>query len=141
MFKNSGPAQSDLNGFLDRGSRLNGELHFESSFRIDGRFEGKIASSGRLIVGEGGEVQGDIHVRHVTVSGVVRGTLAADEQIHIASGGRVEADLDTPSLVIEDGAIFEGRCTMRRDGGRADAARKAEAGDDAVPKLVSRAAE
>lgn len=132
MFKNSGGAQNDLNGFLDRGSKLDGELHFESSFRIDGRFHGKIDSSGRLIVGEGGEVEGEIHVRHVTVSGVVRGSLHAIEQIHIAAGGRVEADLDTPSLVIEDGAIFEGRCSMRREG---------KPGEDAGPKLVSRAAD
>ena len=129
MFKNSGGSQNDLNGFLDRGSRISGELHFESSFRIDGRFQGKIESSGRLIVGEGGEVEGDVHVRHVAVSGVVRGSLHADEQIHIAAGGRVEADLDTPSLVIEDGAVFEGRCTMRKEG------QKGEPG----PKLVSRA--
>jgi cytoskeletal protein CcmA (bactofilin family) len=127
MFKNSGGSQNDLNGFLDRGSRLQGELHFESAFRIDGKLQGKIESSGRLIVGEGGEVEGEIHVRHVAVSGVVRGSLHADEQIHIAAGGRVEADLDTPSLVIEDGAVFEGRCTMRREG---------EKGDQG-PKLVS----
>jgi cytoskeletal protein CcmA (bactofilin family) len=130
MFKNSGGSQNDLNGFLDRGSRLQGELHFESSFRIDGKLQGKIESSGRLIVGEGGEVEGEIHVRHVAVSGVVRGSLQADEQIHIAAGGRVEADLDTPSLVIEDGAVFEGRCTMRRGG------EKGEQGDQG-PKLVS----
>ena len=131
MFKTSGGSQNDLTGFLDRGSRLEGELHFESSFRIDGRFQGKIESSGRLIVGEGGEVEGDIHVRHVAVSGVARGTLHADEQIHIAAGGRVEADLDTPSLLIEDGAVFEGRCTMRREGQR-----EGQQGEQG-PKLVS----
>ncbi|HUO86577.1 MAG TPA: polymer-forming cytoskeletal protein [Thermoanaerobaculia bacterium] len=129
MFKNSGDSQNDLNGFLDRGSRLSGELHFDSSFRIDGRFEGKISSSGRLIVGESGEVEGDIHVRHVAVSGQLRGTVKADEQIHIAAGGRVAADLETPSLLIEDGAQFDGRCSMARQSAKAD---------DALPKLVSR---
>jgi cytoskeletal protein CcmA (bactofilin family) len=135
MFKNSGGSQNDLNGFLDRGSRLEGELQFESSFRIDGRFQGKITSSGRLIVGEGGEVGGDIHVRLVTVSGILRGALRADEQIHIAAGGRVEADLDTPSLVIEDGAVFEGRCTMQSEGKRSES----KAGDEGGPKLLARA--
>lgn len=134
MFKNTGGSQSDLNGFLDRGSRLQGELRFESSFRIDGHFQGKIDASGRLIVGEGGEVEGEIHVRHVTVSGVLRGSLKADEQIHVAAGGRVEADLDTPSLVIEDGAVFEGRCTMRSGG---KAAAEGSAGDESGPKLVA----
>lgn len=130
MFKNSGGTQNDLNGFLDRGSRLSGELRFESSFRIDGHFEGKISSSGRLIIGESGEVDGEIQVGHVAVSGQLRGTVKADEQIHIAAGGRVAADLETPSLLIEDGAQFDGRCSMRRD----------ENSGEALPKLLSRVA-
>ncbi|HMB54730.1 MAG TPA: polymer-forming cytoskeletal protein [Thermoanaerobaculia bacterium] len=115
MFKQN-DQQRDLNGFLDRGSTQKGELSFEASFRIDGKYEGTIRSSGRLVVGEGGLVDGDVQVRHVLVSGEVRGSVEAGEQLHIAPGGRVHADITTPSLVIEDGAIFEGNCTMTKAG-------------------------
>lgn len=124
----------DLNGFLDRGSHLDGKLTFDASFRVDGHLEGEVRSAGTLVVGEGGEVDGDVEVRRVLVSGEVRGTVRAAEQIHIAPGGRVNADIDTPSLVIEDGALFEGRCTMTREG-RPTSPKQG----DSVAKLVANA--
>ena len=116
IFKSDGGGKpSDLNGFLDSGSHVDGELRFETSFRVDGRFTGKVQSNGDLIVGEGGEVEGDVRVGQVFVSGTVRGTIRAGRKVQISARGKVLADLDTPSLVIEDGAFFEGRCTMVRE--------------------------
>jgi cytoskeletal protein CcmA (bactofilin family) len=121
IFKSEG-RQSDLNGFLDSGSHLEGELRFEASFRVDGKFTGIVRSEGDLIVGESGEVEGELYVGQVFVSGTVRGTIRASRKIQIAPNGRVFAELDTPSLVIEDGATFEGNCAMTRDGARTVAA-------------------
>ena len=113
MFKASG-SQGDLNGFLDAGSHMTGELHFEDTFRIDGRFTGKVVSDGVLIVGDRGDVDGEIRVCRVYVSGTVRGALRASERVEITAVGKVLADVYTPSLTIEDGAFFEGRCSMER---------------------------
>lgn len=113
MFKAAG-SHGDLNGFLDAGSHMTGELHFEDTFRIDGKLTGSIVSEGELIVGERGDVDGEIRVRRVFVSGTVRGTLRASERVEVTSAGKVFADLYTPSLMIEDGALFEGQCSMER---------------------------
>ncbi len=113
MFKTRGSA-GDLNGFLDAGSHIQGELHFEDTFRIDGRLTGRAVSRGDLVVGERGEVEADIEVGRIFVSGVVRGSIKATTRIEITAGGRVLADVETPSLIVEDGAIFEGRCAMTR---------------------------
>ncbi|MCP3958559.1 MAG: polymer-forming cytoskeletal protein [bacterium] len=113
MFKSSS-AQGDLNGFLDAGSHMTGELHFEDTFRIDGKFTGSVVSDGDLIVGEKGDVDGEIRVRRVFVSGTVRGVLRSSERVEITAAGKVMADLYTPSLAIDDGAFFEGRCSMER---------------------------
>ena len=113
MFKGSA-AQGDLNGFLDAGSHMTGELHFEDTFRIDGKFTGNVVSDGDLIVGERGDVEGEIKVHRVFVSGTVRGTLRAAERVEITAAGKVLADVYTPSLTIDDGAHFEGRCSMER---------------------------
>ena len=115
MFKSSS-SQGDLNGFLDAGSHMTGELHFEDTFRIDGRFTGTVVSDGDLIVGERGDVDGEIRVCRVYVSGTVRGALRASERVEVTSNGKVLADVFTPSLTIEDGAFFEGRCSMERLG-------------------------
>jgi cytoskeletal protein CcmA (bactofilin family) len=136
MFKGSGP-QGDLNGFLDGGSHMTGELHFEDTFRIDGRFTGTIVSDGDLIVGERGEVEGEIKVSRVHVSGTVRGVLRALERLGITATGRVLADVHTPSLTIEDGAHFEGRCSMERQGapGEAGEARDKDAQRENVARM------
>lgn len=116
IFKGSGgDGGSELNGFVDAGSHLHGELHFDSSFRVEGKVEGTVVSDGHLVVGSGGEVQGEVRVGDVFVSGTVRGTVRAARRVQISSTGKVFADLHTPSLVVEDGAIFEGSCSMTRD--------------------------
>lgn len=113
MFKNAS-VQGDLNGFLDAGSHMNGELRFEDTFRIDGKMTGTVVSDGDLIVGERGHVDGEVQVRRVFVSGKVTGTLKVSERIEITATGKVTADLHTPSLMIEEGAFFEGKCSMAR---------------------------
>ena len=104
-------AVGELNGFLDGGSRIEGELHFKDTFRVDGSLVGKVSSQGDLIVGKESTVEGDIKVRRLFVSGCVRGSVRAD-RIEIAPGARVEADVETPVLLIEEGAHFHGRCVM-----------------------------
>lgn len=108
----------ELNGFLDRESKISGELRFLHTFRIDGQLEGKALSEGVLIVGEDGRVDGEVRVKELVVSGTVRGTVQAKERVEIIAGARVEADIDTPVLVVEEGAHFSGGCTMgvRSDG-------------------------
>jgi cytoskeletal protein CcmA (bactofilin family) len=131
MIWKTGAKQGDLNGFLDRGSHLAGELRFEASFRVDGRFTGNVVSEGDLMIGEGGEIEGELAVGQVFVAGTVRGNIRAGRRVQIAPGGKVFADVETPSLVIEDGALFEGRCSMARDAAPA-------AAPAPVPKLVKR---
>jgi cytoskeletal protein CcmA (bactofilin family) len=102
----------DLNGFLDRGSSFRGELEFEDTMRIDGKFNGKIMSKNELIVGESATIEGDVHVGRVAISGTVIGRIVAAQRVEIHRNGKVYSDIDTPALVIEEGAIFQGNCTM-----------------------------
>jgi cytoskeletal protein CcmA (bactofilin family) len=122
--------QGDLNGFLDHGSYLEGELRFDASFRVDGKLSGRVNSAGDLIVGESGEIDGELKVGQIFISGTVRGNIQAAKRIQIAPTGKVFAEIDTPALIIEDGATFEGRCAMSRE----------EVRGAALPKLVAQKA-
>ncbi|MBV9496791.1 MAG: polymer-forming cytoskeletal protein [Acidobacteria bacterium] len=102
----------ELNGFLDRGSSFRGELEFEDTMRIDGKFNGKIMSKNELIVGDSATIEGDIHVGRVAISGTVIGKIVAAQRVEIHRNGKVYSDIDTPALVIEEGAIFQGNCVM-----------------------------
>ncbi|MFQ5526252.1 MAG: polymer-forming cytoskeletal protein [Thermoanaerobaculia bacterium] len=105
-------SQGDLNGFLDAGSFIEGSLHFEDTFRLDGKLKGRIVSNGDLVVGERGDVEADLKVGRIFVSGTVRGSVVAQRRVEIAAGGKVFADIETPSLVVEDGATLQGQCNM-----------------------------
>ncbi len=104
--------KGDLNGFLDAGSFIEGALHFEDTFRLDGRLKGRIVSRGDLVVGAHGDVEADIEVGRIFVSGTVRGSVLAHQRVEIAAGGKLLADIETPSLVVEDGATLQGQCDM-----------------------------
>lgn len=101
-----------LNGFLDRGSHFKGELSFEDTLRVDGRFDGTIRSPNELVIGETAEVDATIEVGAVSISGTVRGKIRAERRIEIHAGARVFADLFSPVLKIEEGALFQGTCEM-----------------------------
>lgn len=101
-----------LNGFLDKGSHLKGELVFEETFRIDGRFEGKIPSGGELILGDSAEVDAEIHVDRVSINGTFNGTIEARERVEIHPHARVTGEISTAVLSIEEGAFFQGSCRM-----------------------------
>lgn len=97
-----------LNGFLDRGARFEGILTFDDVFRIDGAFKGSIVSDAELVVGDGGLVEGEIRVGRLAVSGTVRGVIHATGRVEVHAGGRLLAEIHTPALVVEDGAIIQG---------------------------------
>src|SRR5213596_4364793 len=107
-----GKSSGELNGFLDSGAVFKGELEFEDTMRIDGRFNGKIVSKNELIVGESATIEGDILVGRIAISGTVVGKIVADQRVEIHRNGKVYSDIDTPALVIEEGAIFQGNCVM-----------------------------
>ncbi|MEK6375690.1 MAG: polymer-forming cytoskeletal protein [Acidobacteriota bacterium] len=102
----------ELNGFLDHGSSFKGELEFEDTMRIDGRFSGKIVSKNELIVGESAHIEGDVHVGRIAISGTVVGKIVASQRVEIHRNGKVYSDIDTPALIIEEGAVFQGNCVM-----------------------------
>lgn len=102
----------DLNGFLDRGSSFKGELEFEDTMRIDGRFNGRIRSKNELIVGESAHIEGEVHVGRIAISGTVVGKIIADQRVEIHRNGKVYSDIETPTLIIEEGALFQGNCSM-----------------------------
>jgi len=129
IFKTEGK-QSDLNGFLDSGSNVTGELRFQTSFRVDGKFSGTVVSEGELIVGQGGEVDGDLRVGQIVISGTVKGNIRAGRRVHLSATGKLFADIETPVLIIDEGGFFQGACSMAREEGKVV---------PATPKLVQKA--
>jgi len=107
--------EEEVRAFLGKGAEFNGKLMFNGSVRIDGDFKGSIFGSGTLVIGEGAEIEADIRVDAVMISGEVRGQIDVKKQIRIYSTGKVSGDLNTPVFSVEEGAFFEGACHMTRN--------------------------
>jgi cytoskeletal protein CcmA (bactofilin family) len=112
MLKMKGLGAEDLNGFLDEGTEFTGELRFRHALRVDGRVKGKVVSDNLLIIGETGQVDAEIDCGVVSIRGRVSGTVRGRQRIELLAGCRVLATLESPKLVIEDGAFFQGECRM-----------------------------
>jgi len=102
-----------LSGFVGSGTTVTGESTFKSMLRIDGKFSGRITSTGgTLIVGAGGQVDANIEVAVATIQGIVNGDVISSERIELGRAAKLHGNIQTPSLIIEQGAVFEGTCKM-----------------------------
>jgi cytoskeletal protein CcmA (bactofilin family) len=102
----------EITTILGKGSEFEGKLCFEGTLRIEGSFRGEIRSEAVLVVGEGAEVNAEIHVGTIIINGTVLGNVTATHAVEIRSPGKVVGNLTTPSLSIEKGVVFEGACQM-----------------------------
>ena len=102
----------EINTLLGRGSEFEGKLTFEGTVRIDGTLKGEVFSDDVLVVGEGAVLEAEVDIGEIIIQGTVRGNIRAKRSVEILAPGRVQGDITTPSLQIDKGVIFEGRCHM-----------------------------
>ena len=114
-FKSSSSGPGEFRGFLGQGTELTGDLNFTDMMRVDGHINGRVSTTGQLIVGETGMLDASIKVGTLSVSGTIKGTIVANEKVEIHKTGKVYGDIFTPILNIEEGAIFEGKCQMSKE--------------------------
>jgi cytoskeletal protein CcmA (bactofilin family) len=94
-------------------AELTGEISFRDMVRVNGHVAGVIYSrTGTLIVDANAIIEGDVDVATAVVSGIVRGDIVARERVELGPVSKIYGNIFTPSLVIKDGAIFEGVCRM-----------------------------
>ncbi|PYS89937.1 MAG: hypothetical protein DMF64_16205 [Acidobacteria bacterium] len=117
-----------IGGFVGVHSIVSGETNFKGMLRVDGRVSGHVRSQdGTLIVSAGGQVDADIEVAVARVNGTINGDIRASGRIEFGRTARVNGNIQTPALVIEQGAIFEGSCRMTaQPAGQAQAAQQSK---------------
>ncbi|MFY9268471.1 MAG: polymer-forming cytoskeletal protein [Candidatus Manganitrophaceae bacterium] len=106
--------------FMGKNVAIKGNLDFEGSGRIDGKVEGKISVKGSVIFGEAAVITSEVEGDTVVIGGKVTGTVTARQKIQLLRTSIVTGELITPSLLIEDGAQFNGSCKMGKSAPAAD---------------------
>ncbi len=105
---------------LGKETNFSGIMKFKTSLKINGKFQGKIISSGFLYVEDGAVINADIDVGSVIIGGYVKGNVTAKENLELLPTGQLYGDIKTAKLKIADGVVFEGKCEMIRDDDKVD---------------------
>jgi cytoskeletal protein CcmA (bactofilin family) len=100
---------------LSASVKVEGRIYSDGNLRIDGIMNGDILVNGNLTIGETAEIKGEIKAQNVTLGGVVEGSLHADQKAILESGSKLKGDLKARILVVEEGAVFDGKSEMSKD--------------------------
>ena len=107
---------------LDVDASMQGTLAFKDSvnLRINGSFEGRLDTKGKLTIGQNATVRADISGEEIFVSGKITGNIIADKQLKVTSSAHIVGNITTPILGVETGAIIQGKCQMLSHSARKD---------------------
>ncbi|HYA35828.1 MAG TPA: polymer-forming cytoskeletal protein [Candidatus Binataceae bacterium] len=111
---------AESRAYLDSGAKIVGKLFFEGPARVDGQVEGEIAAKDSLTVGESAIITAHIKAAAVIVAGKVSGDITAAQKIEIRPTGKVLGNLTSPVVVIHEGSLFEGHCSMQPEAAHED---------------------
>ncbi len=117
--------KAEIKAFLGPGSRFEGKLSFDEMVRLDGCFSGEIHSTDTLIVGETAEIEGEIEVGALILSGRFKGNIVATGMVELRAPARVDGSIVTPSIKIEESVVFNGEIKMGSSTTHSDADSKA----------------
>jgi len=101
----------DLN-LIGNGTTVEGKIKSQGSIRIDGKLNGELFANENIFVGESGDVDGALQARSITIGGKVQGTVTATEKLVLETKSKVHGEIKAAKLVIDEGAVFDGKCTM-----------------------------
>lgn len=105
-------SQNEIVSILGEGLEMVGDVTFTQGIRVDGLIKGRIRSGSSLQIGSKGKVEAEVEIKRIIINGEFRGSIRATERVEINKDGRVFGDIFTPCLIIEAGAVFEGKCNM-----------------------------
>lgn len=105
-------SRSQLEAFLGKGSKVVGSLSFSGPADLDGEVEGEITSNERLTIGESAVINAKISGGEIVVKGTVNGDIIASKRLSLKKPARVTGNLIATNLSIEEGVVFEGKCSM-----------------------------
>lgn len=117
MRKETPIEKSDIKAFLGPGSQFEGKLLFDEIVRLDGTFRGEVISRDTLIVGETADLQAEINVGTLILSGRFKGNIKAARKVELRAPAQLEGNIETPVLVVEEGVLLNSNISMKRDEG------------------------
>ena len=98
---------------IEKGTKITGEIQSESDFRIDGVLEGSISTSGKVVIGKEGKINGKVICKNADFEGVFSGNLEVKETLTLKASSKTEGDVIISKLIVDAGAFFNATCSMK----------------------------
>lgn len=105
------PALKAMNQF-GQGTIITGDITTEGDLRVDGKIAGNIISKAKVVIGSTGSIDGNIHCQNAYIDGKVDGNIQVAEMLILSKTAVVNGDITLKKLVVEEGARFNGKCSM-----------------------------
>ncbi|MBN2166652.1 MAG: polymer-forming cytoskeletal protein [Marinilabiliaceae bacterium] len=104
--------ENKLPNMIGPGTKIVGNIETNGDIRIDGNIEGNIISKGKVVVGNNGQVKGEVQCVNAEFSGSLNGKIIVSELLSLKSTSKVNGEMKANKLSIEPGALFTGTCSM-----------------------------
>jgi len=108
------PVPGALN-MISSGTSIKGDIESKGDFRIDGKVDGNIVTEGKILVGETGNVTGNITCERCEISGSFEGKIIVKDLLSITANAKITGEIITGKLQVQPGAIFNGTCKMTNE--------------------------
>lgn len=111
--KKESPNPVGERNIIAKNSSLVGDIKSDGDFRVDGKIEGTIQTTGRVVIGKDGNVSGTIDCTNADIEGTFSGKLIVDQVLSLKSTADISGDVVMGKLSVEPGAVFNATCTMK----------------------------
>ncbi len=111
--KKENPNPVGERNIIAKNSSLVGDIKSDGDFRVDGKIEGTIQTSGRVVIGKDGYVSGTIDCTNADIEGTFSGKLIVDQVLSLKSTADISGDVIMGKLSVEPGAVFNATCAMK----------------------------
>jgi cytoskeletal protein CcmA (bactofilin family) len=98
--------------FIGEGTRITGDLSVEHDLRVEGSIRGAVSVGGTLVLSISGSIEGDVVSRSAALAGRLTGNVSVQEKLVLEEKSVLQGDLRARELVVQEGAIFQGNCSM-----------------------------
>ena len=105
------PANGELS-LIGTGTVVQGKVMTEGSIRIDGTMVGDVVAKANAAIGSSGILEGNLSAKNISLAGKVKGTVTAGEKLILESRSVLRGDIRASKLVVDEGAMFDGQCSM-----------------------------
>lgn len=101
---------------IEKNTKIKGDIVSEADFRIDGKLDGNVKTSGKVVIGKDGYINGKVECVNADIEGSFNGELLVSDLLSLKASAVIEGTVSVSKLAVEPGATFNAACTMKGSG-------------------------